>query len=39
MNENPFTNNNPVINNAKGAFNEQNLKVRDIYINFDKTEG
>ncbi|SFV51363.1 TWO-COMPONENT HYBRID PROTEIN [hydrothermal vent metagenome] len=27
-----------IINNAKDAFNEQDLKVRDIYINFLKTE-
>ncbi len=27
-----------IINNAKDAFNEQDIKVRDIYINFSKTE-
>jgi C4-dicarboxylate-specific signal transduction histidine kinase len=27
-----------IINNAKDAFNERDLKVRDIYMNFDKTE-
>ncbi|CAI6147846.1 MAG: hypothetical protein SPLUMA2_SPLUMAMAG2_00671 [uncultured Sulfurimonas sp.] len=27
-----------IINNAKDAFNEQDIKVCDIYINFSKTE-